>query len=72
MPQCSYFSKCFLVSKDCKKKNFYGDMGSPSNFLGVGQKNYVNFQKSHFIVYTYFCNFPLPRYSAVSILSNNL
>ena len=54
-------------------KFFYVDMGSPSYFLGGGKKILYQFSKNyHFIVYTYFCNFPLPMYSAVSILSNNL
>ena len=70
---CSYFAECFMLPKDCKIY-FYGNMDSPSYFLGEGAKKmYVNFKKNYrFIVYTYFCNLSLPMYSVVFILSNNL
>ena len=44
------------------------------NFWERSKQFYVNFQKKkyHFIVYTYFCKFLLPMYSAVYVLSKNL
>ena len=47
-------------------------LGAPPRIFS-GAKNEANFFKNyHFIVQTYFCEFSLPKYSAVSILGNHL
>ena len=72
LAEARYFAECFKISKDCK--TFLYRYGLHFIFFGRGPKNfYVKLKKkNHFIVYTYFCNFLIPRYSAVSILSTKL